>query len=114
VSLYDRRGVRGDPLIPAYVRRTRGVSGGGANTWKITTSLGGFANVPILWDGASEDDAVTSFVEFLTDDHRVGQLDRWAVPVAGWRRIDVRFQGELKRLVFQSQWVASFSIERAR
>jgi hypothetical protein len=93
-------------MIPAYGRRSS------ASSWKITASFAGLSGVPIAWDGATEEEVVESFLEFLTNDDAVRQLDPWAVPQAGWRRINVRFQGENKQVIFQSRWVSGFTVER--
>jgi len=107
VSLFERRGGRGDPLLPGYVR---GYSE--PRKWTVTASLSGFGAVGIAWNaGSTHDDAIESFLTFLEDDDEVRSIAPEEIPRPGWRRLHVIFEGLHKEIVFRSDWVAGFTVE---
>lgn len=96
-----------EPLHPAYVRGRQP----DAARWTVTFSANGFINIPIPWDGESWEAVVESFLAFLEDEGEVLELDPWAVPRPGYRRVRTRFQGVANVLVFRPEWVAGFIVE---
>lgn len=95
-------------MLPAYAQNRAYPA-----KWLITSSLGGFANVPIGWyAGDTEQEAIATFLEFIDNDESVARLAPEEMPAPGWRQLHVIFQGEHKTLVFRSEWVAGFTIER--
>jgi hypothetical protein len=106
MGLFNRSVVRGDPLYPAYVRQEREPS-----SFKIMFNVG-LDQLPIGWDAASEDEAITTFLEFLNDEEQVIATDPRAVPSPGWRRVNVWFNGVHKSVLFKITWVGGFTVEK--
>jgi hypothetical protein len=105
--LFERRGGRGDPLLPSYAREYSR-----PRRWTITASLGGHGNIGVAWNaGDSTTEAIESFLSFLEDDELVRSVSPEEIPRPGWRRLHVMFQGQHKEIVFRSDWVAGFTIE---
>jgi hypothetical protein len=108
VSLFQRRQVRGDHMLPGFARERRYSS-----RWVITASLGSSGDVQIGWDaGATEDEAIETFLEFLEDEDEVRAVSPEEVPRSGFRRLHVIFSGSHKTIVFRPEWVAGFTVER--
>lgn len=106
MGISDRRKHRGDPMFPAYVRPKSTSS-----NFQVNIDVG-FGVVPIGWDAASEEEATASFLTFLQDESSVQEIDGWAVPRPGWRRVHVKFHGVAKTLTFRPDWIAGFTIEK--
>lgn len=60
-------------------------------------SVAGYTDVPVAWQGTSEDDARNSFIEWLGMDE--------------FRTVDFIADGKNARLSFRGSWVAGFTMD---